>query len=630
MISLIREYANAWVVKILLAMIVLVFIFFGINSIGSNKDEKIATVCGEPITKNNFLRVYNSSLENYRQSAGQPLTEAQIEEMQIQTRILQALINNKLLIAKAKELGITVSNKELEAMIHSIRAFHEDGIFNPNVYKRVLIANNLIPAKFENEQKEKLLTEKIKLLITDNVKVTEAELEEWGKWQNTEVNVDYIKFPIASYKANASKEEVKDFFEVKKEAYKTPPMVKIKYLYFSIDGIKKNINIKNDALKKYYENNQEEFYSPKSVEASHILFKVAQDADEKTVNKVKERAMKIYEKAIEKNADFAELAKKYSQGPTKDQGGFLGEFTKESMVEPFATTAFSLKEKEISKPIRTFYGWHIIKLNKIHKAKTTSFQDAKLQIKKQLVAEKKRELAFNKADKVFNSALDSDNLTEVAKELKLKLYVSKPLKIEGNKNVKIPADLIKTAFKMNEGDISDIKEFKDGFYIIQVAKKISAEIPKLDEIFQTVKNDLVKQKQQEKAQESAENFLNNLLESDKSIGSFAKKKNKKIYTSGFFKRFEAIPKIDANLPEATKSIFLLSKKDKITKKILKINDAYYIFSLKDRKVPETNDDDKIKLKQYIISYKTQSIYNIWLNILRMLKNKDIEVERNFI
>ncbi len=630
MISLIREYANAWVVKILLAMIVLVFIFFGINSIGSNKDEKIATVCGEPITKNNFLRVYNSSLENYRQSAGQPLTEAQIEEMQIQTRILQALINNKLLIAKAKELGITVSNKELEAMIHSIRAFHEDGIFNPNVYKRVLIANNLIAAKFENEQKEKLLTEKIKLLITDNVKVTEAELEEWGKWQNTEVNVDYIKFPIASYKANASKEEVKDFFEVKKEAYKTPPMVKIKYLYFSIDGIKKNINIKNDALKKYYENNQEEFYSPKSVEASHILFKVAQDADEKTVNKVKERAMKIYEKAIEKNADFAELAKKYSQGPTKDQGGFLGEFTKESMVEPFATTAFSLKEKEISKPIRTFYGWHIIKLNKIHKAKTTSFQDAKLQIKKQLVAEKKRELAFNKADKVFNSALDSDNLTEVAKELKLKLYVSKPLKIEGNKNVKIPADLIKTAFKMNEGDISDIKEFKDGFYIIQVAKKIPAEIPKLDEIFQTVEKDLVKQKQQEKAQESAENFLNNLLESDKSIESFAKGKNKKIYTSGFFKRFEAIPKIDANLPEATKSIFLLSKKDKITKKIFKINDSYYIFSLKDRKVPETSDDDKIKLKQYIISYKTQSIYNIWLNIIRMLKNKDIEVERNFI
>jgi len=118
----------------------------------------------------------------------------------------------------------------------------------------------------------------------------------------------------------------------------------------------------------YYETNIEKYKSPKKVEARHILLKLDKDADEKKVAARKQEAYNIIHKA-KNGEDFAELAVKFSEGPSAANGGYISPFTKEIMVKPFSDVAFSLKEQEISQPIRTVFGWHIIKVEKIHNEK---------------------------------------------------------------------------------------------------------------------------------------------------------------------------------------------------------------------------------------------------------------------
>ena len=178
-----------------------------------------------------------------------------------------------------------------------------------------------------------------------------------------------------------SQEEVKAFFEDHKTNYKTEAMVKVRYLHFNPDTYHPDVTIADEDIKYYYDDNREEFETPKTVEARHILIKADKDADSETFKKTRERAFDIM--MIAKGGkDFAELAKKYSEGPSRDRGGSLGAFRKEAMVKPFADMAFSMKAGEISEPVRTRFGWHILKLNSREKARELTIENDWEQIEK--------------------------------------------------------------------------------------------------------------------------------------------------------------------------------------------------------------------------------------------------------
>ena len=125
-----------------------------------------------------------------------------------------------------------------------------------------------------------------------------------------------------------------------------------------------------------------------------------------------EEALSVYEKAV-KAEDFAELAKTYSQGPSAASGGYLGRFGKTSMVKPFADAAFAMKAGDISQPVRTRFGWHIIKVTDKTPETVTPFETAKAQIQKELAASRMQELAYNKAEDAYDAVLDGDSFEQV-------------------------------------------------------------------------------------------------------------------------------------------------------------------------------------------------------------------------
>ena len=487
MLRLMRKQAGSWLIKILLGAIVIVFIFWGVGSFRSQRGGRVALVNGDQITLDEYREAYNNLVEQLRRRFGNNFNEDMLKQLQVKRQALNRLIDNELLVQETKRLKFRVSEKELANAISNITAFQSAGTFDSRLYRGVLDRLKMTPEAFEKAQKNAMLIDKLRTLITSSAKVSNQEALEWFDWINASVNIDYVFFSPNHYKdIHPSDKEIKTFFENHKENYKTDAMVKVRYLDFNPDTFRSKVVLSDEEVREYYDENLEKFKIPKTVEARHILLKVNQDADPETVKKTRDRALHILKLAKE-GKDFAELAKQYSEGPTRDKGGYLGKFKKEDMVKPFADMAFSLKAGEISEPVRTQFGWHIIKVEKVNEASTTSFDDAKKDIQKKLTDDMAKSLAYDEAEAVSDNVFGGEDLINAAKERNMKIlttdYFSSKDPIKGINN---PSEFASAAFNLSDKEISNVQEFENGYYILQLVDKIQPKIPEFDKVKEKV------------------------------------------------------------------------------------------------------------------------------------------------
>ncbi|MDX2496709.1 MAG: SurA N-terminal domain-containing protein, partial [Desulfobacterales bacterium] len=464
MLRLMRKQAGSWLIKILLGAIVIVFVFWGVGSFRSQRGDRIATVNGDSITLDEYRDAFENLIDQLRRRFGNSLDENMIKNLQVKKQALNQLINNTLLLQEAKRLKFRVSDTELASAISEITAFQRAGRFDKQLYRNVLERLRTTPEEFEVVQSNAMMIEKLSTLVTSGVKISDREAMEWFNWANASVNIDFVLFEPDRYKnVNPPLEETKTFFERHKENYKTEAMVKVRYLHFNPDTYRSKVTFSDEELLEYYNENQEAFKTPKTVEARHILFTVDENATPEAVKKIQERALDILKLAKE-GKDFAELAKQYSEGPTRDSGGYLGKFRKEAMVKPFADMAFSLKAGEIGGPVRTQFGWHIIKVEKVNEASILSFDEAKAQIKENLTEERVKNLAYDDAEAVSDVSFQEDDLLKLAKERNLKVLTTDFFSRKGpEKGISTPSKFASIAFNLSVGEISDIQEFENGY-----------------------------------------------------------------------------------------------------------------------------------------------------------------------
>ncbi len=629
MLRLMRRQAGSWLIKVLLGAIVIVFVFWGVGSFRSQRGGRVALVNGDQITLDEYRESYNNLIEQLRGRFGNSLNEKMIETLQVKKQALNQLIDDRLLVQESKRLKFRVSKKELADAISNITAFQSAGMFDSRIYKNVLDRLRMTPESFEAAQKNAMMIDKLRTLITSSAKVSDQEAREWYNWVNASVNIDFVFFDPSRYKdIHPSVEEIKTFFENHKENYKTDAMVKARYLHFDPDRYQSKVVLSDEEIREYYDENSEAFKIPKTVEARHILLRVNQDAGPELIKKTKERALNILKLAKE-GKNFAELAKQYSEGPTRDNGGYLGKFKKEDMVKPFADKAFSLKTGEISEPVRTRFGWHLIKVEKVNEASITSFDEAKNKIRKKLTEDKAKSLAYDEAEAVSDVAFEGEELVNAAKERNLNILTTDFFSSNGpQKGIDNPSKFASIAFNLLVMEISDIQEFEKGYYILQVVDKIPPKIPEFDKIKENVKTDLVKEKQEEKAKADSTAFIA-ALKNGKNMGTESKHFNLTPKTTGFFKRNGSIPNIgfERDIAEAA---FQLTSENKLPKNVLKSAKGYYVIQFKDRKIPETDafDKEKEEIKKRLFAQKKSRILDAMLAQIK--SRSDISIKEGFL
>ena len=629
MLRFMRQQAGNWLIKVLLGAIVIVFIFWGVGSFRAQRGGRVALVNGDQITLDDYREAYNNLIEQLRERFGNNLNEDMIKMLQVKKQALNQLIDKKLLVQEARRFKFRISDKELADTIMKIGAFQRAGVFDNRLYQNVLGRLRMTPEEFEIAQKDAMLIERLKVLITSSAKVSDQEVREWFNWANALVNIDFVRFDPDKYKdIKASIEEIKAFFEKYKENYKTDAMVKVRYLHFDPDRYRSKVSISDEELQDYFDENQEEFNTPKTVEARHILLKVDQNAGPEDVEKAKKRALDILKMARE-GKDFPELAKKYSEGPTRDRGGYLGTFKREAMVRPFADTAFSMKAGEISEPVRTRFGWHIIKVEKVNEASVLSSDEAKKKIQKKLTENKAKNLAYDEAEAVSDVSFEGNDLLKSAKEQNLKILTTDFFTKKGpEKGIKNRAKFASAAFDLAVMEISDIQEFENGYYILQVIEKIPEKIPELKKVKEKVRVDLIQENQEAKAKKDADTYLS-ALKSGKSMTTESKHFNVTPTTTGFFKRNDSIPKIGFER-EVSKAAFQLTPEQKLPEKPIKGTKGYYVFQFKDRKTPEVEkfNTEKESIKQRLLQQKKARTFDALLAQIR--SNSEITIKEGFL
>jgi peptidyl-prolyl cis-trans isomerase D len=632
MLRLLRQNATNWLIKIILGAIVVVFIFWGVGSFRAQRKDRVALVNGDTITSKEYREVYNNIIERLRKQLGNNLNDDMIKMLNVKSQAIDMLIDKKLMFQEAAKLNLRVTNDELADTIKQIEAFQTNGYFDTQIYEKVLNQNRLTPEEFEFIQKESILIEKIRSFILSNVKVSEQEAFEWFKWENTSANIDFVLFEPGRYDdIKPTNDEISSFFENHKESYKADAMIKVRFLHFDPDVYGSAVKITNEEIQDYYESNTEKFKTQKTVEARHILIKLDQTSNHETVEKKRKTALDILKLARE-GIDFSELAKQYSEGPSKDRGGYLGEFKKNAMVKPFAEKAFQMKAGEISEPVRTQYGWHIIKVEKVNEATDVSFKDAEDKIRNKLLEERAKNLAYEEAEAIYDASFEGDDLAKNAEARGLNLITTDFFtKNNGpDTGIKNRSAFASYAFNLSLMEIGDIQDFEDEYYIIQLIEKIPEKIPELKDVEERIRIDLIKQLRDEKASKYANEFLVALKDNkspDTEWDTECKKLNLTVANTGFFKRNSSIPYIGFE-QKISQAAFKLSNENMLPEAPLKGEKGYYIIRFRDRKEPGLNgfEEEKEKLKEKLLKQKMLKTFDAWLSSIR--KKSVISIEKS--
>jgi peptidyl-prolyl cis-trans isomerase D len=299
------------------------------------------------------------------------------------------------------------------------------------------------------------------------------------------------------------------------------------------------------------------------------------------------------------------------------------------MVKSFSDKAFAMKAGEISDPVKTQFGWHIIKVEKVNEANTTTLADASGDIRKKLATEGSRSLAYDKAESIYDAVFEGDQLESLAAEYNLTLVTTEFFtRRNPPKGIQKKAEFAGAAFNLPEGEVSDIQDFGDGYYILEAVEKLPAQIPELSAVEQKVKADLSKEKKDEKAKADAEAVLA-ALKDGVPVVEVAKEFDLKPAVTGFFKRNDAIPNIGYER-DISRTAFELTEQNKLPAKVFKGSKGYYVIQFRQRKMPATEEFEKEKaaIIERLLQQKRFKIFEAWLE---QIKNRsEIVVESDFL
>lgn len=470
-----------------IAAIIVSFALTGFQGFGSSAGT-VAKVDGEPVTIREYNQIVNQEIQRYSKIFGKDLTAQQIRQFRIKESALRNLIQQQLMANFAAEIGIDSGAKEVKERIKSLPYFQTNGQFDVRKYKALLAGNQLNPATFEEMIKEEASLEKLQKVLGE-VKVSKASAEETLKMKNAGAKVSAASF---------DKEENTKYLDISNKEVS--------------EFLKEEKNVK--LAKSLFENMKSEFNKPAQLKASHILIPAQDKEGEKKIKAIRKKV----------NArNFAEMARKESKGPSAKKGGDLGWFEKGSMVPEFEKVAFDLKKGEISRPVKTQFGWHIILLEDKKPGVNKSFEDVKdIVVKRHLQKAKREELkAFN--DKLvadIKSALEKGNtskLDRLAKKYGVKLQKDVNLSFFNNKAGSI-------SFKPET--VAPIANGKEGVYVednpidVKIVKVESAQSDK--ELKKLVSEKLEKESESLNAQLSneARTQLVKKLEEDANIVTY--------------------------------------------------------------------------------------------------------------
>jgi peptidyl-prolyl cis-trans isomerase D len=515
MLQSIHDKLKGWVAYLVLGAIASTFVFWGINWTLGDADYA-ARVNGRDIPVNEVRESYQRQLAQLTRAGNGAVDEA--ERSALKQKVLDEFVGSEALISHSEDLGYRVSDAQLLREMGRIPAFQVNGKFDTDHAIAVLKAQGRSIPEVEGMVRHNLQLQQLETALRYSSFATPGEIRRISGLMDQQRELAWLVLSEAHFAAAATPDEatLQAWFAAHKANYLSPELVDLSYIEISLAQLSAQVTVTEAQLRSYFDDqkarNPDAYTQPEQRRVRHILLQVSDPKDDAAV---KAKAMEILKRA-QGGEDFGKLAQAYSQDPgSAKQGGDLGLSERKVFVAPFADAAFSMAVGEIRGPVKTQFGYHILKLDAIQPASTRSFEASRSDIE----AEYRR----SEADRLFNALQDrvSDAVLQNASDLevvarKAGLPVEKVAdfsRIDGGGALGKAPKVIEAAFSPDvlDGHLSQIVEIEKGQGVI--LKATNHRLPherSLDEVRAQVLADWKKERGSELAKAAAADCIKRL------------------------------------------------------------------------------------------------------------------------
>lgn len=510
MLHFIRERAQGWVAWLIVGLISIPFALWGVNSYMTGpSDVIVAEVNGQPIQQGEYQKALQQYRDRMRNMMGEDFDPTMFDGIAVKQNVLEGLIEQKLLILAGHDLGQRVTDQALFEIIKSTAAFQKDGQFDSDVYSMTLARVGMNPAQYESQLRVDVLTQELAENTQRSVIVTDYNLNTVLRLENQTREIAYgvVAAQELVEQIVVTDEAVRSYYDEHVANFMAPERMVVDYVELSVDELSKNITVDDESLKAFYEKNKDQFFGPEQRQASHILIEGDETEAKATLESITKR--------LDQGEDFSALATELSQDTgSAAEGGDLGLFQRGVMDPSFEEAVFSMtKIGEVSEPVKTEFGYHLIKLTAIQTSEGKSFIDARDQVEALYRRQKAEDLFFEQAEKFANLSYENpDNLDVVAEELSLTVKTSQAFMREGNTtgiatNKKVASVAFSEDVLVNNLNSAVIELTKSDLMVLHKNKHITASQLPYESVAPAITEQLRYAGARDKAREIGEDIL---------------------------------------------------------------------------------------------------------------------------
>jgi peptidyl-prolyl cis-trans isomerase D len=443
MLQKIRDKITGWVAAAFLGLIAVVFVFWGID-FQSTANTFAVKVNGERVPVQTVQRAWQQRLSQLQQMLRDEVPADLLKAQQ--SAMLDQFAQQTLLKLRAEEFGYQVSDAALAERVREIPQFQADGKFSADRYNAVIRSAGLTTAQFEADLETELLITQVQESIVDSAFALPHELARRYVLERQERELDYALIAASSFadQVKITDEQIQAWYDSHKSDYMSPETVDLEYLEVTRAMAESRVEVSEQALKDYYESVKDRFQTQERRRARHILITAGDGLDEAAAEK---KAADLAAQA-KGGANFEELAKQNSKDPgSAQQGGDLGWAERGMFVGPFEEALFAMTKGEIRGPIKTQFGYHVLRLDDIDAGHVKSFEEARAELESEYRKERSDTIFTDESTKLDEQSFAAlTELGSVAKALNLPIKHIEGFTREGGGDLGADPEVIKAAF----------------------------------------------------------------------------------------------------------------------------------------------------------------------------------------
>lgn len=511
MLQNIRDRSTGWISKAIIGLIAVLLSFTGFEAImrSASNSNNAAKVNGQEITLPELAQAKSAQSRRLTQQLGQDFDQNLFDDELMNEMALQSLIGRKLLLQGAQDSGFTASKVAIDAFLLSAPEFQDNGQFSAARYDQVLAQMGYGRLQFRQMLEQDMQLEQLQLGISASAFVTEQQAKAFAELERQTRDFAVLEIQPDFSQVDISNEEISAYYQANLPAYMTEEQVQVEYLELNKNQLAKQVQVSEEELQERF--NDAAANLSEQRRAAHILFEISAEQDQ-------QQALALAEQAAQRLADgesFAALAKELSNDiGSARQGGDLGFAGLGVFEPPFEDALFALEENQVSEPVLTEYGWHLIKLTGVQQADVLSFADMKEGLQRELQMEKTEQLFVELVQDLESLAYESADLHEPAELLGLEIQQSPAFSRNGAEGVLANRAVIDAAFSPlvleERANSFPLELDAETVVVLRVKEHFRPQQIELEEVADSIKEILVMQKVKEQTQQQGESLLADL------------------------------------------------------------------------------------------------------------------------